>query len=250
MGRQRPRFVDVITHVRANRPDIADPAAAIASRRLTVGGRVVTSPRSLVPTDAPVSMVPSRPLRGEDKLRVALDTFGVRVEGRICLDVGAAAGGFTRVLLEHRAAKVLAVDAGHGQLRGSLRGHSRVINLERTNLAELRRVVPGCWDLEVITMDLSYLSVADAVPQLDELRLASDADLIALVKPMFELRLGAPPTDERSLVDALDAARRGVERTSRWSVVGTIPSPVPGARGAREWLLHARRIGGSAILGP
>lgn len=246
MGRQRPRFVNVISHVRSNRPDIADPVAAIAARRVAVDGRIVTNINALVPTHSAVTLLPSRPLRGEDKLRVALEAFEVEVSGRICLDVGAAAGGFTRVLLEHGAGKVLAVDAGHGQLRGSLRAHSRVINLERTNLSELGRAVPRCWDIDLITMDLSYLSVAEAVPQLEALRLSSNADLIALVKPMFELHLAAPPQDERRLVSALDRARRGVEREGRWIVVATMLSPVPGARGAREWLLHARRTDGSS----
>jgi 23S rRNA (cytidine1920-2'-O)/16S rRNA (cytidine1409-2'-O)-methyltransferase len=241
MGRQRPRFVNVMSHVRSTRPDIADPVAAIASRRLTVGGRIVTSTRSLVPADAAVTLRPSRPLRGEDKLRVALDAFGVEVPGRTCLDVGASAGGFTRVLLERGAIKVIAVDAGHGQLRGFLRVHSRVLSLERTNLSELGRAVPRCWDVDLITMDLSYLSVAEAVPQLEALRVSPDADLIALVKPMFELHLSAPPTEERQLRSALERARRGVERQGRWAVAATMTSPVTGTRGAREWLLHARR---------
>jgi 23S rRNA (cytidine1920-2'-O)/16S rRNA (cytidine1409-2'-O)-methyltransferase len=171
MGRQRPRFVNVMSHIRSTRPDITDPAAAIASRRLVVGGRIVTSPRSLVPVTAPVTLRTARPLRGEDKLRVALDVFSVEASDRTCLDVGASAGGFTRVLLEHGAAKVIAVDAGHGQLRGALRAHSRVINLERTNVAELASAVQRCWNVDLITMDLSYLSVAEAVPQLEAVRL-------------------------------------------------------------------------------
>lgn len=202
----------------------------------------MTSTRSLVRADASVAILSPRPLRGEDKLRAALDSFGVDVTGRICLDVGASAGGFTLVLIERGAAKVIAADAGHGQLRGFLRAHSRVMSLERTNLADLGRVAPRCWDIEVITMDLSYLSVAEAVPQLEGLRLSPRAELIALVRPMFELRLGLPPVDDRRLTEALDRARRGVERHGRWVVAHTMPSPVPGARGAREWLLHGRRI--------
>jgi 23S rRNA (cytidine1920-2'-O)/16S rRNA (cytidine1409-2'-O)-methyltransferase len=241
MGRRRPRFVDIVSHVRSVRPDIIDPVAAIAARRLIVDGRIVTNPRALVPSGAAVAIRPSRPLRGEDKLRAALDAFDVEVSGRICVDLGAAAGGFTRVLLERGAAKVIAVDAGHGQLLGALRRHARVLNLERTNVSDLAGAVPRCWDVEVVTMDLSYLSVAAAVPQLEALRLASDADLVALVKPMFELRLAEPPRDERRLRAALRSARRGVEGDRRWVVVATIRSPVPGARGAREWLIHARR---------
>lgn len=224
-----------------SRPDIADPVAAIESRLLIVDGRIVTSPRSMVSARAPVVVRRACPLRGEDKLRAALRAFEVDVAGRVCLDVGASAGGFTRVLLEHEAARVIAVDAGFGQLRGSLRTHSRVVNLERTNIAALGSAVPGCWAVEVVTLDLSYLSVAAAVPQLEAVRLSSDADLVALVKPMYELGLATAPTDERLVLRAVHEARRGIERGGRWRVAGAIPSPVPGARGAREWLLHARR---------
>ncbi|HET7929718.1 MAG TPA: SAM-dependent methyltransferase [Actinomycetota bacterium] len=244
MGR-RPRFVNVIRHVRATRPDIADPAAAIAAKRLVVDGRIVTSTNTLVSARAAVVLRRARPLRGEDKLRTSLDAFGVAVAGRICLDVGASAGGFTRVLLERGAARVFAVDAGFGQLRGSLRAHSRVVNLERTNLSELGTAVARCWEIEVVTMDISYLSVAVAVPQLEAVRLAPNADLLALVKPMYELGLAGPPEEERMLRRAVDAARRGVERGGFWVVTAAVPSPVIGARGAREWLIHGRRCDGS-----
>jgi 23S rRNA (cytidine1920-2'-O)/16S rRNA (cytidine1409-2'-O)-methyltransferase len=206
-----------------------------------VDGRIVTSTSALVPSTASVVLRAFRSLRGEDKLRSALGAFDVDVAGRICLDVGAAAGGFTRVLLEHGAAKVIAVDAGYGQLRGSLRTHSRVLNLERTNLADLGKTVPRCWDIGLITLDVSYLSVATAVPQLEGVRITPTADLVALMKPMFELGLAEPPADESRLRRAVQLARRGAERDGRWRVVGTMPSPVTGARGAREWLLHARR---------
>jgi 23S rRNA (cytidine1920-2'-O)/16S rRNA (cytidine1409-2'-O)-methyltransferase len=238
---RRRRYVNVLSHVLTTRPDIADPTAAIAARRLMVDGRIVTSPRTLVPVTAAVVLRPPDLLRGEHKLRAALDAFGVEVSGRICLDVGASAGGFTRVLLERGAVKVFAVDAGYGQLRGSLRAHSRVISLERTNLSDLGAVVPRCWDIEVITMDLSYLSVASAVPQLEAVRLSASADLIALVKPMYELGLATPPTDEGRLRSAVGRACRGVEREGRWVVEGTTASPVSGERGAREWFLHAHR---------
>ena len=113
------------------------------------------------------------------------------------------------------------------------------MNLERTNLADLS-AIPRFAHIGAVTMDLSYLSVADAVPQVEALRFAGDAHLIALVKPMFELGLDAPPEDEPSLRRALDLAVAGVERLP-WHVTGTMPSPVTGSKGAREWLLHARR---------
>jgi 23S rRNA (cytidine1920-2'-O)/16S rRNA (cytidine1409-2'-O)-methyltransferase len=189
------------------------------------------------PTDALV--LPARgPLRGEAKLRAALQTFGVAVAGRIALDVGAAAGGFTRVLLAAGATRVYAVDAGHGQLLGSLRQDPRVVNLEATNVAQLdERVIPETVD--VVTVDVSYLSLASAVTQLNRVRFAADADLVGLVKPMFELRLGTAPNDPDRVAAAGARAAEGLTQAG-WVVVGLIPSPVRGARGASEMLLHAR----------
>jgi 23S rRNA (cytidine1920-2'-O)/16S rRNA (cytidine1409-2'-O)-methyltransferase len=189
------------------------------------------------PTDALV--LPARgPLRGEAKLRAALQAFDVRVGGRIALDVGAAAGGFTRVLLAEGATRVYAVDAGHGQLLGSLRQDPRVVNLEATNVAQLdERVIPEMVD--VVTIDVSYLSLASAVAQLDRVRFAADADLVGLVKPMFELRLGAAPNDPDRVAAAGARAADGLTQAG-WDVAGLIPSPVRGARGASEMLLHAR----------
>jgi predicted rRNA methylase YqxC with S4 and FtsJ domains len=120
-----------------------------------------------------------------------------------------------------------------------------VVNLERTNLSELGTAVPRCWDIDVVTMDLSYLSVSRAVPQLEAVRMAPTADLVALVKPMYELGLGSSPTDERTLKRAVEAARRGIERDERWVVEGVVASPVLGAGGACEWLIHAHRRDGS-----
>jgi 23S rRNA (cytidine1920-2'-O)/16S rRNA (cytidine1409-2'-O)-methyltransferase len=236
------RFRNVVDHVARARPDIADPEAAIAGGEVMIDGVIVTNPRGLVRVDASVIHRPPRPLRGEDKLRAALDRFAIAVTGRECLDLGAAAGGFTRVLLERGAERVFAVDAGYGQLRGDLRRHVRVVNLERTNLGDLS-AIPRCAPIGVVTMDLSYLSVADAIPQLETLTFAADADLIALVKPMFELGLDSAPDDDASLARALERAVAGVDRTP-WRVAGTMPSPVTGSRGAREWLLHGRRSDG------
>jgi 23S rRNA (cytidine1920-2'-O)/16S rRNA (cytidine1409-2'-O)-methyltransferase len=179
------------------------------------------------------------PLRGEAKLRAALSGFDVRVAGRVCLDLGAAAGGFTRVLLEAGASRVYAVDAGFGQLLGSLRQDPRVVNLEATNVAALdTRLVPN--PIEVVTIDVSYLALAAAVVQLDRITIASDADLIGLVKPMFELRLATAPSDPLIVDAAIERAAAGIVAAG-WEVMGAMPSPVLGGRGAVEALVHARR---------
>jgi 23S rRNA (cytidine1920-2'-O)/16S rRNA (cytidine1409-2'-O)-methyltransferase len=179
------------------------------------------------------------PLRGEAKLRAALAQFGVDVAGRVCLDLGAAAGGFTRVLLEFGAAKVYAVDVGFGQLLGSLRQDERVVNLEATNVAALdTHLIPEA--IEVVTIDVSYLALAAAVAQLDRITIALGADLIGLVKPMFELRLARAPVDPETVDAATARAVAGIAETG-WEIVGVMPSPVLGGRGAVEALVHARR---------
>ena len=206
---------------------------------MLVDGIPVTNPRSRVRAQAHVSRRPLTALRGSAKLRAALEAFAVDARGRVALDIGAAAGGFTTVLLEAGARRVYAVDAGHGQLLGSLRQDPRVVNLESVNVSELDTDrVPE--RIEVVTIDVSYLSVAAAVAQLGRVSLAPGADMVALVKPMFELRAGSAPSDRGSLDAALAAASAGVAAAG-WEVHGSMDSPVTGRHGAREMLLHGRR---------
>ena len=132
-----------------------------------------------------------------------------------------------------------AVDAGYGQLLGSLRQDPRVVNLEGTNLGELSiDLIPD--QVEFVTLDLSYLALAAAVPQLVAVRLAEDADAVALVKPQFELGLASPPQGWLQLGAAVNKATCGF-RAAGWEVIGAIESPVLGARGSLEYLVHARR---------
>lgn len=239
-GRARlRRLADVVAHAY---PDFEDPGETIRARRVSVDGRVVDNPASLVRPDATIAIVREAELRGEAKLAAALERFDVSVDGRVALDLGAAAGGFTRALLGAGALRVYAVDVGFGQLLGSLRQDPCVVNLERTNVAALdQELVPD--EVEAVTADLSYLPLAQAIAQLNErIRIAGDADLVALIKPQFELGRASPPTTVAGLGAAVDAATASVERAG-WTVRGTIESPVRGARGAIEFLLHAVRRG-------
>ena len=216
-----------------------DPVEAILGGLVEVDGFVRTSPASRVRAGASIRLrAGDPPLRGEAKLEAALAAFRISVDGRVALDVGAAAGGFTRTLLRHGARRVYAVDAGHGQLLGSLRQDPRVVVLERTNLADLTpALVPD--EVEVVTIDVSYLSLAEAVPQLSGLvRFASRGDLVALVKPQFELGLARPP---RTTTEAVKRATAGIEAAG-WRVVAAVDSPVTGGRGAVEALVHATRV--------
>jgi 23S rRNA (cytidine1920-2'-O)/16S rRNA (cytidine1409-2'-O)-methyltransferase len=238
-ARKRSRVVTIADALAARYPDLGDPEDAIAAGRVLVDGKPVLNPAARVAASTSIVVEAEAALRGSAKLEAALDGFSVDAAGRIALDLGAAAGGFTTVLLQRGAPRVYAVDAGHGQLRGALRQDPRVVNLERTNLGDLTTEhVPEA--VEVVTVDLSYLSVTRALPQLERLTIAPDADLVALIKPMFELGLDQPPSDEATLRAAVDAARSGVGLAG-WRVVGDMKSPVRGARGAVEFFVHARR---------
>jgi len=225
--------------LRRVRPDIDEPLEAIASGLVTVDGVSVTNPGSRVRPGCSIVVAEPKELRGSAKLRFALDRFGIDVEDMVALDVGAAAGGFTTVLLERGAAKVYAVDAGHGQLLGSLQQDPRVVNLERTNIADVKIPEP----VDFVVIDVSYLALRDAVAQLDRVEFRPAAALVGLVKPMFELRLASAPTDEPTLDGAIAEASAGVE-TAGWSIAGSARSPVLGAKGALEGFVFARVAGG------
>jgi len=222
-----------------------DPEAAIRAGLVTVNGFPVRNPDSLVAATAVVAIRSraSETLQGERKLGAALEAFHPEVTGRVAVDVGAAAGGFTRALLAAGARRVYAVDAGYGQLLGSLRQDPRVVTLERTNLAALSpALVPDA--VGIVTIDVSYVGLAAAVPQLGGLLFEPDAELIALVKPMYELGLARLPDPEQAR-EAVEVARGPIEAAG-WRVLETIESPVRGHHGALEFFFHARR--GAAVL--
>jgi 23S rRNA (cytidine1920-2'-O)/16S rRNA (cytidine1409-2'-O)-methyltransferase len=239
---RRGRLIPLVDLVARRRPDIDDPAAAIADLSVQVDGTIATNPRALVRADASLTVKADQAPRGREKLGHALDRLGVAVDGTACLDIGACTGGFTLALLERGAATVHAVDVGHGQLLGSLRADPRVVNLERTNVADLDAVlVPA--PLDVVVVDVSRLGLGEAVAQLTErVTLRSGATLLGLVKPMFELRLGELPTDQTELDDACDRAARAVGQAG-WTVLDVIESAVKGSRGAVEFFVHATWTG-------
>lgn len=238
--KQRVHLRALVDELVRSHPEIENPHALIARGDVLVDGIPRTSAASLVRRGAAITLRAEPELRGEAKLRAALAAFRIEVRGRTALDVGAAAGGFTRVLLAAGAARVYAVDAGHGQLLGSLRQDERVVNLERTNLADLGlALVPDPVDL--VTLDLSYMPLHEAVPQLERVRLAGNAQAIALVKPQFELRRGTLPVVPAEHREAVRLARRGFEQ-SGWRLERIIESPARGRGGATEFLLHATRL--------
>ena len=220
-------------------PDI-DVDAALADGRVLVDGRYVSNPNAQVPPGAAVVVEDVLELRGVAKLGYALDRCAVPVSGAVALDVGAAAGGFTTALLERGAARVYALDAGHGQLLGSLRQDPRVVNLEATNVADAGPDVIAD-EIAVVSIDVSYLPLRAAVAQLSRVRFAAGAHLVGLVKPMFELALAALPTDPADHERAAEVAAAGMEAAG-WTVLDTFPSAVTGRHGAVEWFVHATTL--------
>jgi 23S rRNA (cytidine1920-2'-O)/16S rRNA (cytidine1409-2'-O)-methyltransferase len=179
--------------------------------------------------------------RGGLKLEAALDHFEIVVAGKVCLDVGSSTGGFTDCLLQRGAARVYAIDAGTGQLDWKLRNDPRVIVHEQVNARYLSRgQVPEPIDLAVC--DVSFISITMILPALADL-LASHAEMVILVKPQFELerRQVGKGGIIRNPALHLEACHR-VEQAIQ--VLGfhaqIIPSPVLGAEGNQEFLLHAR----------
>lgn len=221
-------------------------AATILAGQVRVGGAPVTKAGRRFPPDAEVVVVgPAHPYvsRGGLKLAAALDAFGVDPAGRVCLDIGASTGGFTDLLLRRGAARVYAVDVGYGQLAWSLRQDERVIVRERVNARRLsEEAVPEPAGLAAV--DVSFISLSKVLPAVCG-RLGPGADLLCLVKPQFEAgpaevpRGGVvrDPAVHRAVLGRVVAASAGLG----WRAAGLIPSPITGAQGNREFLLHLVR---------
>ena len=223
----------------------AKAARAVAEGLVAVDGAPATRPGVRVPDDAAlkVSEHPAWVGQGALKLAAALELWPVPVEGRTCLDVGASTGGFTEVLLSRGAGRVYAVDVGRGQLHPRLAGDPRVVSLEGVDARRLDRVlVPE--PVGVVVCDASFIGLAKVLPS--ALALAEvEADLIALVKPQFEV--GPERVGKGGLVRDADARAEAVVGVRSWlgsvgwTVRGEALSPITGGDGNVEFLLWARK---------
>jgi len=216
----------------------------ILAGQVLVGGRAVTKAGTAVDPEAAVELLePDHPYvgRGGLKLAHALDTFSIAVAGRECLDIGASTGGFTDALLQRGAARVVALDVGHGQIDWKLRNDPRVVVVERFNARHLTPAdLPGLVDLVVI--DVSFISLRQIFPVIPPL-LRPAADVIALVKPQFEAgreEVGKGVIHDAAIhqrvVEEVSAAAAAIGLTT----AGSTPSPITGQKGNVEFLLHLR----------
>jgi 23S rRNA (cytidine1920-2'-O)/16S rRNA (cytidine1409-2'-O)-methyltransferase len=223
--------------------------ALILAGKVFSGERRVAKAGDMLAEDTPLDV------RGQDhpwvsrgglKLAHGLQHFGFSPEGRICLDVGASTGGFTDVLLTHGAAKVHAVDVGHGQLAWKLRSDPRVVVHERTNARYLdRAAVPD--PIGALVCDASFIGLATILPA--PLALCEPgAWAIVLIKPQFEA--GAASVGSKGVVRDPEVHKAVCDRIATWwsglpgwSMIGIIESPITGPEGNKEFLLGAVSAG-------
>jgi 23S rRNA (cytidine1920-2'-O)/16S rRNA (cytidine1409-2'-O)-methyltransferase len=223
----------------------AKAQAAIAAGLVTADGRPVRKASEEIPSTAAITAEAPHPWvsRGGVKLAAALEAFAVRPGGRICLDVGSSTGGFSHVLLTEGAERVIAVDTGRDQFHASLRGDPRVTLLEATDIRKLTPAdLPAVPDLAVI--DVSFISLRLVLPAVTTL-LAREAEMIALVKPQFEVGRGhvgknGIVTDAAARDGAVAGIRAEAERLA-WRIRGLVDSPIAGGDGNREFLIHGVR---------
>ena len=225
--------------------------ALILAGEVRVNGQPATKAGMPVPDAAEITLTtPDHPYvgRGGIKLAHALDVFTIDVTGRLALDIGASTGGFTDVLLQRGAARVVALDVGHNQLDWKLRSDARVVVMERVNA---RALLPD--DLpadarvfDIVTIDVSFISLRHILPAVPAV-LQQTGDVVALVKPQFESRReevgkGGIVRDEvvhRRVLDEVTAAADTLGLTRH----GLVASPITGTEGNREYLAWFKRNG-------
>lgn len=231
---------------RGSFPDRKTATAWIMSGKVLVKEQVIDKAGQLIPVSADIrikGLDKKYVGRGGLKLEGALEDFELSVNRRVILDAGASHGGFTDCLIKHGAKKVYAVDVGFGQLAGSLRADSRVVNLERTNIADA-----ALQDLDPVpdlaTVDLSYLSLSAAIPLICRL-ISPNGLILCLVKPLFEIE------DKRARrtgkIDGVADYRDILNRLIRFvydighTPVGVSRSRISGNGGTREFFMLIQR---------
>jgi 23S rRNA (cytidine1920-2'-O)/16S rRNA (cytidine1409-2'-O)-methyltransferase len=206
----------------------------------------VTKPSQLLNETGSIKYERAHPYvsRGALKLAGALNHFKLEPHGLVCLDIGASTGGFTEVLLLRGAAKVYAVDVGHGQLVPKIANDPRVVSLERLNARELTNQHIVGQRPQAIVADVSFISLQLALPPALEMA-EKNAWLVALFKPQFEVGRefvgkGGIVRDDYQRMSALTGFVGWLNEQGDWSVLGWIDSPVAGGDGNREFLVAAR----------
>jgi 23S rRNA (cytidine1920-2'-O)/16S rRNA (cytidine1409-2'-O)-methyltransferase len=232
--------------------------ALILAGKVLVNEQKVEKSGASVPSDAAIRMLGDDLRyvgRGGLKLERALECWSIDVRGRTCLDIGASTGGFTDCLLQHGAARVIAVDTGYGQIAMKLRNDPRVRLLEKTNArylepAQLAPLLDPPAAASFIAMDVSFISATLVLPAVLHSAFGlTDSntparELVVLVKPQFEVGRenvgkGGIVRDPEAHLQSVNKVRQAVTQLGATST-NVIDSPILGAEGNREFLLYAR----------
>jgi 23S rRNA (cytidine1920-2'-O)/16S rRNA (cytidine1409-2'-O)-methyltransferase len=218
---------------------------AVMAGEIKIGTRTAAKPSQLLEADAAIAVKPTRKYvgRGGLKLESALDHFRIDVHGKVALDIGASTGGFTDCLLQRGAAKVYAVDVGHGQFDWKLRNNPRVIVLEKLNARFLSgEHIPKAVD--VCAIDVSFISLTLILPNAFDL-ITPNGVILALIKPQFELQRvdvgrGGVIRDPTLQQKAQDKIVAFVTHLG-YVVTGIVPSAIKGADGNQEFFACMRK---------
>lgn len=221
--------------------------AIIKSGKVYVNGRMTDKAAEMVAEDAAVD-IKDNPLkyvsRGGLKLEKAIDKFNIELEGKLCMDVGASTGGFTDCMLQKGAKKVYAVDVGTDQLVKELRDDNRVISMEQTNI---RYLTPDQLEdiIAFISIDVSFISLTKVLAPVREL-LAEQGELVALIKPQFEV--GPKAIGKKGVVKDKKAHINAINSVSLhacavgFRCIGLDYSPITGPEGNIEYLLYLKKV--------
>jgi 23S rRNA (cytidine1920-2'-O)/16S rRNA (cytidine1409-2'-O)-methyltransferase len=218
--------------------------AAIAAGLVTADGAPVRKASDTISTDATIEAAPEHPYvsRGGVKLAAALDHFHRGVAGRVCLDVGASTGGFSEVLVARGARRVYAIDVGSGQLHPRLHTCDQIVSFEQT---DVRTLDPSRLDEhpDFAVVDVSFISLKLVLPAIGKL-LRARAALVALIKPQFEagrsdIKKGV--VRNAAVHEMVCADIAAFLAAQGWRVGGSMPSPILGGDGNREFFIEAER---------
>jgi 23S rRNA (cytidine1920-2'-O)/16S rRNA (cytidine1409-2'-O)-methyltransferase len=218
--------------------------ALIMEGKVYVNGIPVSKAGALINADAKIE------LRGEDipyvsrgglKLEAAIRHFNISLQNKIAMDIGSSTGGFTDCMLQNGVKKVYCIDVGYGQLAWKLRQDSRIVLVERTNIRYLEKEkIPD--SIDIATIDVSFISLNKVVPKVMEF-LREDGEIIALIKPQFEVGRGEVDKggivrDEAKRLKAVEDMKKDFE-TIGLKVIGTMQSPISGQKGNVEYFIYA-----------
>ncbi|SDF88276.1 TlyA family RNA methyltransferase [Thalassobaculum litoreum] len=224
------------------------------AQALVMAGKVFSGERKLEKAGQQVAEDIALEVRGQDhpwvsrgglKLAHALEHFAIDPTGAVAIDVGASTGGFTDVLIQGGAAKVYAVDVGHGQLAWKLRNDDRVIVLEKTNARHLTAEhVPD--PVDMVVCDASFISLKTVLPAAIAM-VKPGGRMVALIKPQFEagraqVGKGGVVRDPDVHAAVCDDIRAWLDGIGGWAIDGIVPSPITGPEGNIEFLISARRL--------